>query len=76
MCIPTSEQPVAGDVESVSDLETEIDGFVQMQSQFGMHLFNRFDLSRDRLANCLSRAFGTELLANSTTEVCRLEKPA
>lgn len=67
----TLKQSVDDDIRAVADLEPKIDGLVEMQSQFGMHLFNRFDRSRDRLANCLSRAFGIELLANSTTEALR-----
>ncbi len=45
-----------------------------MVPKIWMHLFNRFDGSRDRLANCLSRTLGIELLPNATTEaLCRLQ---
>jgi hypothetical protein len=37
------KQPVDDDVRAVADLEAEIDGLVEMQSQFLMHLLNRFD---------------------------------
>jgi hypothetical protein len=33
-----------------------------------VHLLNRFDRSRDRLANGLPRTLGVELLANAPTE--------
>jgi hypothetical protein len=49
-----SKQPVDVDVGPIADLEPEINGLVQMQSQFGMHLLNRFDRSRDRLADRLA----------------------
>ncbi len=66
--VSTLKQPVDDDVGTVADLETKIDGFVQMQSQFGMHLLNRFDRPRDRLADSLPRTLGIELLANAATE--------
>ncbi len=62
------KQPVDDDIWAVADLGFEIDGLVEMQSQFGMHLLNRFDRSRDRLANGLPRTLGIELLANASTE--------
>jgi len=67
----TLKQPVDDDVGAIADLESEIDGFVQMQPQLGMHLLDRFDRSRDRLANSLPRTFGIELLATAATEALR-----
>jgi hypothetical protein len=63
-----SEQPVDDDVRAVADLEPEINGLVEMKSQFGMHRFNRFDGTGDCFADGLPRTFGVELLANASTE--------
>jgi hypothetical protein len=62
------KQPVDNDVGAVADLKSKIDGLAEMQSQFGMHLFNCFDRSRDRFAERIPRTLGVGLLAKASAQ--------